>query len=51
MFLIYPVTFFLEVLMGKFKKATKNDIQKFFIDQLKYTTYCIDRRRREALKA
>ena len=35
--------FFLEAVMAKFKKVTKNDLRKYLMDQLKYAPDRIDR--------
>ena len=34
--------FFLEALIAKFKKVTKNNLRKYLMDQLKYAPYRID---------
>lgn len=37
-FLIELIGFMLEMVMEKFQKATKNNMQKFFVDQLQHVT-------------
>ena len=41
---------FLEVIMAKFKKVTKNDLRKYLMDQLKYAPDCLERRVCKSLK-
>ena len=40
----------LEVAMEKFRKATKNNMQKFFVDQLQHVTDRIGGKGQESLK-
>ena len=49
-FWITLLAFFLKEVMGKFKRAVNNDMQKFFIDQLKHATDRIDGKGQESLK-
>ena len=42
--------FFLEAVMAKFKKVTKNDLWKYLMDQLKYAPDRIDGGGRKLLK-
>ena len=42
--------FFLEAVMAKFKKVTKNDLWKYLTDQLKYAPDRIDGGGRKSLK-
>ena len=44
------IAFFLEAVMAKFKKVTKNDLRKYLMDQLKYAPDRIDGGGRKSLK-
>lgn len=47
MFLIYPVCLHVR---EKFQKATKNNMLKFFVDQLQHVTDRIDEKGQESLR-